>query len=112
MRDPFKQKTPAKAVSRLVDSRTLPIAQLLTVAKRLALVEECLVARLGSGFRGKIRCGGMENGKLVLLASNAAIASSLRMQSQELVAFLKDEGVGEVNEITVRTAPLPQFQPG
>ena len=105
MDDPFENKTPAKEVSKLIGHSSLPFANLLTTARKLATLENLLDKLLGPEFRGKFRCAGLNDGELLLLVFSATLASSLRMQTDELSRQLEELGVSGLKSIQIRTAP-------
>jgi hypothetical protein len=107
MDDPFHPKTPGQQVSKLLESRSLPIAQLLAIAKRLSAIEEIIVDLVEPEFRGRVRCAAISDGKLLLLTPSSAIANALRWRAPALAQLLREKGFKDVREVNFRIAPLP-----
>ena len=99
------RKNVTSEVSRLIDSRTLPMENVLEKARALLAIERKLHSCLDAEICGHVRCGNLEDGVLTLLTPSSAIASSLRVRTHEILNSLESLGVDNVAKLVLRIVP-------
>lgn len=85
--------------------------QLLAHARVLNRLDQKLESILDSALSPGCQAAEFRNHCLILVCSNASIATRIRMISQQLIYSLREEGETEIEHIEVRIAPVNRPQP-
>ena len=80
-------------------------------ARLLNRLDQILASLLDPGLAPHCQVAAFRDRCLILLCSNAAFATRIRMISQQLIESFADEGVTGIDQITLRVAPVNRPQP-
>ena len=84
------------------------LGRLLKRGSLLMQLQHLLSGFLDPSLANRFQVANVRNGKLVLVTPAAAWATLLRMQSQQLIAALREAGYKDIDSIEVRIAPLAE----
>ena len=86
-------------------------AQILAHARVLDHLDHILASVLDDTLTSHCQVAEFRNQCLILLCSNAAFATRMRMISQQLLESFREEGVSGIERIDIRIAPVNRPQP-
>ncbi len=99
-----------KPVSEMLKSRSSGLGQLLKHARKLEQLDQKLANILEPDISGRVRVAALHDHRLVLITPSAALATRLRLDSEDLLKALQAVGVKGISQIQIRTAPLSQVE--
>lgn len=94
----------------MLKSRSSGLGQLLKHARKLEQLDQKLANILEPDISGRVRVAALHDHRLVLITPSAALATRLRLDSEDLLKALQAVGVKGISQIQIRTAPLSQVE--
>ena len=85
--------------------------RLLSHARLLNRLDQILASLLDPGLAPNCQVAEFRDHCLILVCSNAAFATRIRMISQQLIESFAEEGITGIERIEVRIAPVNRPQP-
>ena len=86
-------------------------SQMLSHARMLDHLDHILTSILDATLTPHCQVAEFRNQCLILVCSNAAFATRIRMISQQLLESFREEGIAGIERIEVRVAPVNRPQP-
>ena len=100
-----------KSVQTLMQNRDSGFGQILAHAQILNRLDQKLASILDPTLSSDCQVADFRNHCLILVCSNAAFATRLRMISQQLLDSFRDEGEFGIERMEIRIAPVNRPQP-
>ena len=100
-----------KSVQSLMQNHNPGFGQILNHARLLNNLDHILENLLDPGLSSHCLVAEYRNSCLILACSSAAIATRIRMISQQLLESFREEGVAGLEQIELRIAPVNRPQP-
>lgn len=97
-----------KSVGEVLRGSTTGLGNLLQQARRLQKLEQEFKSLLDPAMADNVSVAAEHGQILVIVASSAALATRLRMDSKSLVSALNARGVKNISTLQVKTAPAAQ----
>ena len=100
-------------MSRLLKAPSRGLARLMAQARRLQALDQRLHKLVEPQMAAQVQVAALHDACLVLVTPSAALATRLRMDSDELLRALNAEGGQHIRELKIRIAPLsrPRSEP-
>lgn len=105
VRSPLTADT-AASVGEVIASADNTLAVLVRHARSLSRVQSLLASALGAELAVQFQVAALRQERLVLLASAAAAATRLRMQTEQILRVLQAAGYTCLRHVDIRVAPL------
>ena len=96
----------SSSVSEVIADPHSSLASLFHQARTLARVESLLTGYAGLEVATQFQVASIREDRLVLLTPNAAWATRLRMQAEQMLQFLQVSGITHLRYIDIRVAPM------
>lgn len=93
-------------MSRLLKAPSRGLARLMAQARRLQTLDQRLHKLVEPQIADLVQVAALHDDCLVLVTPSAALATRLRMDSDELLRALNAEGGQHIQELQIRIAPL------
>ena len=106
-----KLGTSFESVQSLMQSRKPGFGQLLAHARVLNRLDQILTSILDPNLSPHCQVAEFRNHCLILVCSNTAFATRIRMISQQLLDTFREEGESGIERMEIRIAPVNRPQP-
>jgi hypothetical protein len=106
MHNPPRYGRASKRVGELLDAGRSHLGKLIAHAREIDRLDRKLANLLEPAIAGQVRVAVRRGHSLVLLTPSAALATRLRLDSDQLAQSLRSAGEHWIGEIQVRVAPF------